>query len=136
MENIIDRLVKYMEFRKLNPNKITTDAKLSVGLIGKSIQAKKGLHSETIEKILLAYTELSSDWFVIGRGEMLRQNELNKFAETENVLQKVAEPENEYILNFLKEQVAELKKDKEELKKDKALLTSLIETKLGNQEAS
>ena len=42
----------------------------------------------------------------------------------------------EELLQFQKQVIADLKSDKEELKRDKALLNSLIETKLGNQEAS
>lgn len=64
-------------------------------------------------------------------------------------VEKVSEPisknisQDDILIELLQKQIAELrqdkeelKKDKEELKKDKALLTSLIETKLGNQEAS
>ncbi len=69
---IIDRLQKYMDFRELNPNKITVDAKLSVGLIGKAIKKNSGLNSDTIEKILYTYTEINPEWFVLGTGKMLR----------------------------------------------------------------
>lgn len=89
-----------------------------------------------IEKVYTKCLEINPHWLILGEGKMLNERIENLQKTDENVLQKVAEPQDEYLLNFLKEQVAELKKDKEELKKDKALLTSLIETKLGNQEAS
>ena len=72
--SIIERLQKYMVHRNLNANKITVDAGLSVGLIGRAIKNDSGLNSETIEKILITYTDLNPEWFVSGNGEMIRSN--------------------------------------------------------------
>ena len=57
---ITERLQTYMEFKGLNPNKITVEAGLSIGLVGRAIKNNSGLNSDTIEKILLTYTDLSS----------------------------------------------------------------------------
>ena len=72
--SITERLQKYMVHRNLNANKITVDAGLSVGLIGRAIKNDSGLNSETIEKILITYTDLNPEWFVSGNGEMIRSN--------------------------------------------------------------
>ena len=69
---ITRRLQKFMELKNLNANKITVDAGLSVGLIGRAIKNDSGLNSDTVEKILIAYTELNPEWFVSGNGEMLK----------------------------------------------------------------
>lgn len=69
---ITERLQKYMIQKNLNANKITVDAGLSVGLIGRAIKNDSGLNSDTIEKILIAYTDLNPEWFVSGSGEMLK----------------------------------------------------------------
>lgn len=69
---ITRRLQKFMEYKNLNANKITVDAGLSVGLIGRAIKNDSGLNSDTVEKILIAYAELSPEWFVSGNGEMLK----------------------------------------------------------------
>ena len=71
---ITERLQAYMSQKGLNPNKITVDAGLSVGLIGRAIKNNSGLNSETIEKILLTYTDLSPEWFISESGEMLKTN--------------------------------------------------------------
>lgn len=76
---ITERLQKYMDFKGLNPNKITVDANLSVGLIGKAIKSNRGLNSDTIEKILYTYKDLSPEWFVIGNGEMLKTKSEENF---------------------------------------------------------
>lgn len=72
MENIIDRLDKFMEKKGLNDNKLTVEVGLSTGLIGKArTSTKKGLHSDSIEKILQTYSDLNPVYFLMGKGEIL-----------------------------------------------------------------
>lgn len=138
MNNIIDRLVKYMNHKGLNPNKITVEAGLSVGLIGKAIKAKKGLHSDTIEKILQTYSDLDAYWFVLGKGEMIIIDEIKQPVDifkldvsSEPILYSESE-----LVKTLKETVTNLRKDIEDLKDDKELLKSIVKTKLGKANAS
>ena len=63
-----------MEKKGINDNQMTVNAGLSVGLIGKAKVSGKGMSSMNIEKILLAYPDLNSDWLLTGRGEMLKTN--------------------------------------------------------------
>ena len=69
---ITERLQKYMLHKNLNANKVTVDAGLSVGLIGRAIKNDSGLNSDTVEKILIAFSDLNPEWFVSGMGEMLK----------------------------------------------------------------
>ena len=71
MEKFIDRLEMFMNAQGINDNQLTISARLSVGLIGKCKKDRKGMTSDSIEKILLAYPDLSADWLLTGRGEML-----------------------------------------------------------------
>ncbi len=77
-----------MEYKGLNPNNITVDAGLSVGLIGKAIKNSAGLNSDTIEKILHSYIDLNPIWFVLGEGEMLKPN-VQDMSHFENVTKTV-----------------------------------------------
>ncbi len=77
METITSRLEEYMTFKGLNANRVTVDAGLSNGLVGRAIKTHKGLHSDTIEKILLAYGDLSPVWLVMGEGEMVKSKNKN-----------------------------------------------------------
>lgn len=70
-DTVIDRLVKYMEFRGLNDNIVTETADLSIGQLGKARKNNTGLRSDTIEKILYAYPELNPTWLLTGRGKMI-----------------------------------------------------------------
>lgn len=76
--NFIERLQYYMLQKGINDNKITVDAGLSIGLIGKAKKNGKAMNSVNIEKILLACPDLNSDWLLTGRGEMLKTNCISK----------------------------------------------------------
>ncbi|HRF85752.1 MAG TPA: S24 family peptidase [Alloprevotella sp.] len=84
--NFIERLQYFMEKKGINDNQMTVNAGLSVGLIGKAKVSGKGMSSMNIEKILLAYPELSADWLLTGAGSMLKPNS--------NSIQTELEPED------------------------------------------
>lgn len=71
-EKFIDRLQKFMETEGINDNQMTVRANLSIGLVGRCRKERKGMASDSIEKILSAYPELSAEWLFRGEGEMLR----------------------------------------------------------------
>lgn len=79
---ITERLQTYMTHKGLNPNQVTVEAGLSIGLIGKSIKNNRGLNSDTIEKILYTFQDLNPEWFIIETGEMLKTK--NKKNVTDN----------------------------------------------------
>lgn len=74
-EKFIDRLSYFMSEIGINDNQMTVKANLSVGLIGRCRKERKGMASDSIEKILYAYPELSAEWLLRGEGEMLRTNQ-------------------------------------------------------------
>ena len=73
--NFLERLQEYMKVKGINDNQMTVAADLSVGLLGKLKKSGKGMNSANIEKILLHYTDLSSEWLLTGRGRMLRTSD-------------------------------------------------------------
>lgn len=73
--SFIERLQYYMQEKGINDNQMTVNAGLSVGLIGKAKGSNKGMNAANIEKILLAYPDLNSDWLLTGRGKMCKMQE-------------------------------------------------------------
>lgn len=67
----IDRFDKYMIYKGLNDNKVTTDLNLSIGVIGKSRKDGRDLSDKSIEQILKFYTDLNKVWLLTGEGQML-----------------------------------------------------------------
>lgn len=72
MITLTERLEGYMAYKGLNNNKLTVQAKLSVGLLGKAMRSNKGLNSDTIEKILNTCPDLNPEWLLTGNGPMLK----------------------------------------------------------------
>ena len=73
----IERLQYYMNDKGINDNQMTVKAGLSVGLLGKAKSTGKGMSSMNIEKILLAYPDLSPRWLLTGEGSMLCSDSSN-----------------------------------------------------------
>lgn len=97
MENILDRLSKFMDVSNLNNNKITVKADLSNGLLGNAFKSGKGLNSDSIEKILYAYPNLNADWFVTGRGSMFNEEESNNLSIVSDSVEKYQNNTAKYI---------------------------------------
>lgn len=74
MIDFFSRLDMYMKFKDLNDNKITVEAGISNGLIGKG-RKRGSLSQDSISKILCFYSDLSADWLLTGRGEMIKTTE-------------------------------------------------------------
>lgn len=72
MSSFILRLTQFMEKNGINDNQITVAAGLSNGLIGKAKSGGKSMTASNIEKILYAYPQLSPDWLLTGKGEMMK----------------------------------------------------------------
>ena len=67
---LFTRLDAFMQCKGLNDNRITVQAKIAVGTIGKQRRSGKGLSYDSIVKILRTYPELNPTWFILGEGEM------------------------------------------------------------------
>lgn len=68
---LFSRLDTFMKYKGLNDNRITVQAKIAVGTLGKQRRSGKGLSYDSIVKILRTYPELNPSWFILGKGEML-----------------------------------------------------------------
>lgn len=113
MIDFFERLDKYMKVSGLNDNKITVEAGISNGLIGKA-RKRGSLSLENISKILHKYSDLDANWLLLGEGEM-RKNHIKK--EDLNVdFKELAETRKE-LLNYKDSEISNLKKEIDNLKK-------------------
>ena len=72
---LFTRLDAFMKYKGLNDNRITVQAKIAVGTLGKQRRTGKGLSYDSLVKILETYPELNPSWLILGTGELLIANE-------------------------------------------------------------
>ena len=85
-ETFIDRLEFFMKTEGLNSNSLTVAAGLSNGLIGKALKNRSSMNSDSIERILCAYTNLSAEWLMTGKGTMYVNDQPAKASDIPNNL--------------------------------------------------
>jgi len=61
-----------MEYKGLNDNKITVEANISNGLIGKA-RKRGSLSQDNISKLLYTYSDLNANWLFTGEGKMIKE---------------------------------------------------------------
>ena len=130
MNNFIERLHYYMTSKGINDNQLTIAANLSVGLIGKAKNSGKGMSSANIEKILLAYPDLSPDWLLTGRGQMLKpsvpynitQASDDDYEQMSNGKDKPINPEKQEISSIISQLLDTIKEQAEEIGRLKTLI--------------
>lgn len=99
MNTLTERLQAYMDYKGLNYNQVTVQAGLSIGQIGKAIKSNKGLHSDSIEKIINTYQDLNPEWLLSGCGDMIK-NELSQKDKNDSGGLNEMNPLNEHQLNY------------------------------------
>lgn len=69
-----DRIRKIIEYYGLNVRQFEQKISASEGQIYKYLSRGGGLNSDTLSKILDKCQEISPDWLLLGKGEMLRSD--------------------------------------------------------------
>lgn len=85
MRERMERFDKYMKFKGLNDNQVTTKCNLSQGLLGKARSGKSDIGSRAIDKILTIYQDLSRIWLLTGEGEMLKSDVTSKEKDQQDI---------------------------------------------------
>lgn len=120
-ERFIDRLEAFMKAEGLNANKITVAAELSNGLLGKALKTRGSMNSDSVERILCAYTNLSAEWLMTGKGTMY-VNDLP--GDTFNISNSL---NNDSLVFFLRDRNKELECENRRLLVENASLKTRLE---------
>lgn len=120
-ERFIDRLEAFMKAEGLNANKVTVAAELSNGLLGKALKTRGSMNSDSIERILCAYTNLSAEWLMTGKGTMY-VNDLP--GDTFNISNPL---NNDSLVFFLRDRNKELECENRRLLVENASLKTRLE---------
>lgn len=120
-ERFIDRLEAFMKAEGLNANKVTVAAVLSNGLLGKALKTRGSMNSDSVERILCAYTNLSAEWLMTGKGTMY-VNDLP--GDTFNISNSL---NNDSLVFFLRDRNKELECENRRLLVENASLKTRLE---------
>ena len=120
-ERFIDRLEAFMKAEGLNANKVTVAAEHSNGLLGKALKTRGSMNSDSVERILCAYTNLSAEWLMTGKGTMY-VNDLP--GDTFNISNSL---NNDSLVFFLRDRNKELECENRRLLVENASLKTRLE---------
>ena len=67
-----ERLLQLIEFLQINVSQFEKNISVSNGAIRNAMGRNRGLNSDVLSKILDVYPNISPDWLILGKGEMLR----------------------------------------------------------------
>jgi len=102
---VVDRLISYLQFRRIVPYSFERNCKLANGFLKKQEKGKGRIGSDVIEIIHANYPDLNIMWLVTGEGEMLTAVDPN-----DPERQSVREDKQPYtkteIIGFLNERIA------------------------------
>ena len=90
-EKVIDRIEWILSHYKLSNRAFDLSIGKSNGYIGKQIERKASIGSDTLEKILHVYDDISPRWLVAGEGAKLRSKMEESF---------ISEEETSYETDF------------------------------------
>ena len=119
-ETFIDRLEFFMKTEGLNSNSLTVAAGLSNGLIGKALKNRSSMNSDSIERILCAYTNLSAEWLMTGKGTMYVDDQPAKASDIPNNLN------SDSLVFFLRDKNKELECENRRLLVENASLRTRL----------
>ena len=120
-ETFIDRLEFFMKTEGLNSNSLTVAAGLSNGLIGKALKNRSSMNSDSIERILCAYTNLSAEWLMTGKDTMYVNDQPAKASDIPNNLN------SDSLVFFLRDKNKELECENRRLLVENASLRTRLE---------
>ena len=69
---ISDRLKEYFEFKGISYYEVEKTIQVSTGCISGAVRHKRNIGSNILQKILLVYDDLNSEWLFRGTGDMIR----------------------------------------------------------------
>lgn len=73
MDTIVQRLKKYLDFIDVSVSVAEKKINLSNGSLSKPFNANTTIKTDTLEKFLNTYPELSPEWLLTGQGSMLKE---------------------------------------------------------------
>ena len=111
MGTIVERLKEYIDFKGIAVSIAEKEIGVSNSSLSKPFKAKTTIKTDTLEKFLLFYTDISPEWILTGKGEMIKTQSDNNKTHSKELADARLE-----IIEFQKEKIALLEKQLSESK--------------------
>jgi len=79
---IVERLKEYIDYKKIAVSAFERSIGMSNASFGKSLKNKGAIGTDKLEKILSLYDDISPEWLLTGRGDMLASPTIPTFPNT------------------------------------------------------
>lgn len=112
-----ERLLQLIEFLQTNVSQFEKNISVSNGAIRNAMGRNRGLNSDVLSKILDVYPNISPDWLILGKGEMLRsdaQKTVSSSADSDKIWKEILADKDRRIEELIienykiREQVAKI----------------------------
>ena len=125
-----ERILQYLEIKEVSLKTFFNETGIKRGFLD-SDKLKSSVSDVFITIIIAKYSDINLDWLLTGKGEMLKQNQLNEIG-----IKVPAPNENIELVALQKETIAILKREVEDLREDKYFLKNVIDKKLGKEKSA
>jgi len=123
MSDTLKRIKEFIEYKGLNVRNFEITVGFSNGAFASQLKNQRTIGVDKLENILNTYPEINANWLLTGKGQML----LGK-------PDLIKEPQIEYKLSETEKELIQVLKDQlEDLKKDKERLHHLLDNKLSKE---
>lgn len=127
---IVERIRKIIDYKKISTRQFCIEVGVANGFLDKV----KDVGSEKLLKILNTYPELSPEWLLTGKGDMLKKNEKGGISQTISGDNNTMSGNDTYMgssdketISQLKERLAEAERKLEEKDQQISKLINVIE---------
>ena len=69
------RLKAYLKFKEIPINQLEKEIRVGASTLSKALKNNNSIGADKIEKVLLAHPDLSAEWLLRGKGEMILREE-------------------------------------------------------------
>lgn len=122
MSDTLKRIKQFIDHKGLNIRSFEIAVGFSNGAFASQLKNQKTIGVDKLENILNTFPEIDANWLLTGKGSMLLEKQPDQ----------LREPDQEYKSSEAEKELIQVLKDQlEDLKKDKERLHGMLDTKLG-----
>ena len=84
MKSIVEKISQYLEFKGIPVSVAEREIGMTNGSLSKPFSNGTNIKTDTLEKFLKKYTEISAEWLLSDQGEMLKDVSVKSYVKPEN----------------------------------------------------